>query len=124
MSIFAKLTYNDALLANEQSRLASLYAFAAMLVLLMGGFVAVTVSRRVSRPIEQIAADVDAIAGGDLDHEIRPVGGYELSRLAEKTGVMVDQLREQIRQREVSEQRFSDLVQLLPQAVFEADRDG
>ncbi len=124
MSIFAKLTYNDALLADEQNGLALLHVFSGLLVLLTGGLLAVTVSRRVSRPIEQIAADVDAIAGGDLDHAIRPVGGYELSRLAEKTGVMVDQLREQIRQREVSEQRFSDLVQLLPQAVFEADRDG
>ncbi len=124
MSIFAKLTYNDALLADEQGRLASLHVFAAMLVLIMGGFIAVMVSRRVSRPIEQIVADVDAVAGGDLDHAIRPIGGFELSRLAERTGIMVDQLKDQIRQREASEQRFSDLVQLLPQAVFETDLEG
>ncbi|MEN6342964.1 MAG: ATP-binding protein [Methanospirillum sp.] len=124
MSIFAKLTYNDALLADEQSKLAFVNIFAALLVLFSGGLLAVTVSRRVSRPMEQIAADVDAIAGGDLDHGIRLVGGYELSRLAEKTGVMVNQLKEQIRQREASEQRFSDLVRLLPQAVFETDLDG
>jgi len=124
MSIFAKLTYNDALLADEQRKLAFMNIFAAMLVLLSGGLLAVTISRRVSRPMEQIAADVDAIAGGDLDHGIRLVGGYELSRLAEKTGVMVNQLKEQIRQREASEQRFSDLVRLLPQAVFETDLDG
>jgi PAS domain S-box-containing protein len=95
-----------------------------MLVLLTGGLLAVTVSRRVSRPIEQIAADVDAIAGGDLDHAIRPIGSYELSKLAEKTGVMVDQLKEQIRQRTESEQRFADTVQFLPQAVFETDLEG
>ena len=79
MSIFVKLTYNDALLADEQNGSHRVNAFAALLVLLTGGLLAVTVSRRVSRPIEQIAADVDAIAGGDLDHAIRPVGGYELS---------------------------------------------
>ncbi len=98
--------------------------FAALLVLLTGGLLAVTVSRRVSRPIEQIAADVDAIAAGDLDHEIRPVGGYELTKLAEKTGVMVDRLKDQIRQRKASEQRFSDLVRLLPLGVFETDLEG
>jgi PAS domain S-box-containing protein len=124
MSIFAKLTYNDALLATEQDRLAALHALAALLVLLTGGFLAVTVSRRVSRPIEQLVDDVDAVSAGDLDHAIRPVGGYELSRLAEKTGVMVEQLREQIRQREASEQRFADTVRHLPLAVFETDRDG
>ncbi len=124
MSIFTKLTYNDALLADEQNRVGLLHAFAAMLVLLSGGLLAVIVSRRVSRPIEQIAADIDAVAGGDLDHPIRPVGGYELSLLAEKTGAMVGELKEQIRQREASEQRFADTVRRLPQAVFETDRAG
>ena len=124
MSIFAKLTYNDARLADEESQLASLHAFAALLVFLTGGLLAVTVSRRVSRPIEQLVADVDAIAGGDLDHAITPVSGYEFSTLAEKTAVMVDRLKQQIRQREASEQRFADLVRLLPQGVFETDLAG
>ncbi len=124
MSVIAKLTYNDGLLADEQTALASVHALAALLVLLTGGLLAVTVSRRVSRPIEQLVEDVDAVAGGDLDHAIRPVAWYEFSTLAEKTGVMVDRLKEQIRQREESEQRFSDLVQLLPLGVFETDLDG
>jgi PAS domain S-box-containing protein len=123
-SRFAKLTYDGLLLADEKNRVASLHAFATLLVLLTGGLLAASIARRVSRPIEQIAADVDAVAAGDLDHAIRPVGGYELSRLAEKTGVMVEQLKEQIRQREASERRFADTVQLLPQAVFETDLEG
>jgi PAS domain S-box-containing protein len=124
MSIFAKLIYDDALLAAQENRLAFMHTFAALLVLMTGGLLAAAVSLRVSRPIEQIAADVDAVAAGDLDHPIRPAGGYELSRLAEKTGVMVAQLREQIRQREASERRFADLVQLLPLGVFETGLDG
>jgi PAS domain S-box-containing protein len=124
MSLFAKLTYDDALLAAEQNGIASLHALAALLVVVTGAFLAVTVSRRVARPIEQLVEDVDAVAGGDLDHAIRPVNWYEFSALAEKTGVMVGRLKEQIRQREASEQRFADLVQLLPQGVFETDLDG
>ncbi|HOT94897.1 MAG TPA: ATP-binding protein [Methanoregulaceae archaeon] len=124
MSIFAKLTYNDTRLAGEVERLGLVHGFAALLVLFSGGLLAVMVSRRLSRPIEQIAADIDAVAGGDLDHPIRPAGGAELSRLAVRTGMMVDQLKEQIRRREASEQRFADTVRLLPQAVFETDRSG
>jgi PAS domain S-box-containing protein len=124
MSIFAKLTFNDALLADEENRLASLHALAALFVLLTGGLLAVTVTRRISRPIEQLAQDVDAVAAGDLDHPIRPVAWYEFSELAEKTGVMVERLRGEIRQREASEQRYTDLVQLLPLGVFETDLSG
>ena len=124
VSVFAKLTYDDGLLAATLARLAALYAFAGLLVLLSGGLLAALVSRRVSRPIEQIAADVDAVASGDLDHQIQPVDGYELNWLAEKTGVMVGRLRDQVRQREASEQRFTDLVRLLPLGVFETDLEG
>lgn len=124
MSIFAKLTYNDSILSGELTQLAFLHGFIAMLVLILGGLIAFMVSRTISKPIEQFAADVDAIAAGDLNHTIRPVHGYELSNLAEKTGVMVERLKEQIRKREASEQRFMDLVQLLPVGVFESDLDG
>lgn len=124
MSIFAKLTYNDNLLADEQDRVGSLHGLAAVLVILTGAFLSITVSRKMARPIQQLVEDVDAVAGGDLDHAIRPATWYEFSTLAGKTAVMVDRLKEQIRQREASEQRFVDLVQLLPQGVFETDRDG
>ncbi|NLW76474.1 MAG: hypothetical protein GXY18_08640, partial [Methanomicrobiales archaeon] len=124
MSIFSKLTYDDSLLSGELRQLAILHGFTAMLVLLLGGVIAFMVSRRISKPIEQFASDVDAIAAGDLNHTIQPVHGYELSNLAKKTGIMVERLKEQIRKREASEQRFMDLVQLLPVGVFESDPDG
>ncbi len=124
MSIFARLTYSDALLAAEQDRVALLHSFSALLVLLTGGLLAVAVSRRLARPLEQLVEDVDAVAAGDLDHEVRPAPWFEFSTLAERTGVMVDRLRDQIRQREESEQRFAETVQLLPQGVFETDLEG
>ncbi len=124
MSLFAKLTYNDALLAHELDRVAILHAFASILVLFSGGLVAVMVSRKLSRPIEQLVDDVDSIASGDLDHPVRPVSGYEFSSLAGSIRVMVDQLKEKIRECEINEKRFADLVQFLPQGVFEADTNG
>jgi len=124
MSIFSKLTYDDSILSGELRQMALLHGFTAMLVLLLGGFIAFMVSRKLSKPIEQLAADVDAITAGDLNHPIRQVQGYELSNLAEKTRIMVERLKEQIRKREASEQRFMDLVQFLPIGVFESDLDG
>jgi len=68
--------------------------------------------------------DVDAIAGGDLDHPVHPVPGYEFSTLAESIRIMVERLKDHIRQCEAGEARFIDLVQLLPQGVFETDPLG
>jgi PAS domain S-box-containing protein len=124
MSFFVKLVYDDTRMTEEQAALALQHAVAALLVLVSGGLLAVTVSRRVARPLEQLVEDVDAVAAGDLDHPIRPVAWHEFATLAEKTGIMVDRLKEQIHQREASEQRFEDLVRLLPVGVFESDREG
>ena len=124
MSIFAKLTYNDALLQTELDRLAIQHVFATLLVLLSGALIAILISRKISAPIEQLVSDVDAIASGDLDHPIRPVSGYEFSSLAGSIQVMVDRLKAQIQECRINEKRFTDLVQLLPQGIFEADIAG
>ncbi len=124
MSIFAKLTYNDALLTGELDQLKLLTTFSAVLVLLSGGLLAIAVSRKISRPIERLVADVNAIAGGDLDHPVSHVYSYEFSALEQSIQIMVDRLKEHIRQCEASEKRFMDLVQLLPQGIFETDLEG
>ncbi|HIH27916.1 MAG TPA: PAS domain S-box protein [Methanoregulaceae archaeon] len=124
MSIFAKLTYNDDLLATEMNRLRLLHALAGLLLLSSGALIAIVVSRKISRPIEQLMEDVDAIAGGDLDHPVHPVPGYEFSTLAESIRIMVERLKDHIRQCEAGEARFIDLVQLLPLGVFETDPFG
>ncbi|MFA5296172.1 MAG: ATP-binding protein [Methanoregulaceae archaeon] len=124
MSIFARLTYNDALLASEMNRLRLLHALAGLLLLSSGALIAIVVSRKISRPIEQLMEDVDAIAGGDLDHPVHPVPGYEFSTLAESIRIMVERLKDHIRQCKAGERRFIDLVQLLPIGVFETDPFG
>ncbi len=123
-SIFAKITYNDALLTSQLNQLAIQHALVAALVLFSGALIAILVSRRISLPIEQLVEDVDTIASGDLDHAVRPVTGYEFSILAERTQVMVEKLKEQIRECEINEKRFMDLIQFLPQGVFETDITG
>jgi PAS domain S-box-containing protein len=124
MSIFAKITYNEGLLASELSQLRMFSALFAAVVLLSGGLLAVLISRKLSRPIEQLVEDIDAIAGGDLDHTVSHVSGYEFSTLERSIRMMVERLKEQLRKCEVSEKRFMELVQLLPQGIFETDLQG
>ncbi|HOT03115.1 MAG TPA: ATP-binding protein [Methanolinea sp.] len=124
MSIFAKLTYDDAMLKRELDHIGILNGFAAFLVILSGGLIAMMVSRKLSRPIERLVEDVNIIAEGDLDHAVRPFPSLELSNLSGSIQVMVDRLKAQIRQCEASEERFMDLVRLLPQGVFETDLNG
>jgi len=123
-SIFAKISYDDALLAGELEKLALLHGLAAVLVVFSGGLVAMVVSRRVSRPIERLLEDVDRVAAGDICHPIRPAPGYELSLLAESIQAMIDRLRAEMYQCRVSEERFVNLVTLLPVGVFETDLSG
>ena len=59
--------------------------------------IAFPVSRRITRPVREIADDVNRIAAGDLDHQIRISTGTEFSRLEEGIGTMVDSLKEYIR---------------------------
>lgn len=124
MSLFAKITYDDEKLGQELNRLALMHGFAALLVILLGGLIAVMISRKISRPIENLVEDVNTIAGGDLDHSIRPVAGLEFSTLSGSIQVMVDRLKAEIRQCKVNEERFTDLVNLLPLGIFETDLSG
>lgn len=124
MSIFAKLTYNDELLARELQQLALMHGFAAVLVVLSGGLIAIMISRKISRPIESLVGDVNTIAGGDLDHPIGSAPGSEFTALSESIQVMVNRLKEKMRECKVSEERFMDLVNLLPLGIFETDLSG
>lgn len=124
MSIFAKITYDDEMLEQELNHIALIHGFAAILVILLGGLIAIMISRKISGPIENLVDDVNTIAGGELDHAIRPVPSLEFSTLSASIQVMVDRLKEEIRKCQVNEERFTDLVNLLPQGVFETDCMG
>ncbi len=124
MSLIAKVTYDDEKLGKELNQIAFIHGLAAVLVILLGGLLAIMISRKISQPIENLVDDVNTIAGGELDHAIRPVPGLEFSTLSASIQVMVDRLKAEIRQSKVTEERFTDLVNLLPQGVFETDCIG
>jgi PAS domain S-box-containing protein len=80
--------------------------------------------RRLTGPIEKMVQDVNTIASGDLDHPLTPPVGQDLITLEESISAMVERLKSQINQCQASEKRFMDLVELLPQGIYEADLSG
>jgi PAS domain S-box-containing protein len=80
--------------------------------------------RSLTRPIEKMVQDVNIIASGNLDHPLTPPPGQDLITLEESISAMVERLKSQINQCQASEKRFMDLVELLPQGIYEADPSG
>jgi two-component system sensor histidine kinase AtoS len=66
-----------------------------VVTLLLGGFAAAVVARRISRPMQQLAEGAAAISRGELDLQFEPTTDDEIGRLAVAFNHMAAQLRQQ-----------------------------
>jgi len=98
LAVVAALAYSLEGYHAAKNALLLRYGLLTALSLLFAGIVAFFISRRVARPVRMIAEDVDAIAQGDLNHEIRETEGRELERLETSIRAMVTRLKADIRQ--------------------------
>ena len=119
-----ELTYTDQPIQDALESNVIYYFLFGLIALVACALVVVIFIRWITLPIRKMVDDVDRIAGGDLDHPLTPPVGAELIQLEESISTMVAGLKDHIRQHQVSEKRFMDIVQLLPQGVFETDLDG
>ncbi|NLM29924.1 MAG: HAMP domain-containing histidine kinase [Methanomicrobiales archaeon] len=115
----AGLTYTTALLGARIAAARLNRIIVVLFVSLAACCIAILVSRRITRPIQEIVHDVDRIAGGDLDHPIQVSAGTEFARLSESISVMVTALKENIQRLRESEEalrerdaRLDDLVRV------------
>lgn len=102
MSVIAELTYSDSLREAILSRISVFYFLVAAGAVLMGLLLSFWASRFLTRPISDIVGDVDMIARGDLDHQIRSMDVREFSRLEQSITLMIRRIRaatEEIQQR-------------------------
>jgi PAS domain S-box-containing protein len=123
-SLILELTYTRANINQALQGVILSHFGIAVVAILLSSLLALLLSRHLTRPIDTMVEDVDAIAGGDLDHPVSHVSGYEFGVLERSLQLMVDRLKSHIRMCEVSEKRFMDLVQLLPQGIFETNLQG
>jgi PAS domain S-box-containing protein len=123
-SRIVELTYTDHPIHDALEESALYLLSLGLFALIICGLLTVFIIRILIHPIEKMVEDVNKISDGDLDHSITPPIGAELIRLEESITRMVGKMRDHIRLSESSEKRFMDLVQLLPQGIFEADLNG
>ncbi|MFH1804428.1 MAG: methyl-accepting chemotaxis protein [Pseudomonadota bacterium] len=112
----AETSFADA--ASRAETVQTVFVLVALVVIVMAVVVSVFVSRRISRPMTNIATLIDRIAGGDLDLEIRgQQRGDEIGVVARSLAVLQSQsveaetLRSEREQaREIERQRQRELV--------------
>jgi PAS domain S-box-containing protein len=124
VSRIVELNYTDRPIHDALTSSIKYYLSLGLIALIGCALLAFIAIRGLTRPIGRLVEDVNIIAEGDLDHPLTPPFGAELIRLEESISTMIARLKGNIRQCEASEKRFIDLVQLLPQGIFETDLHG
>ncbi len=81
------------------------------------GLVLTVLIHRILRPLSKITSGIERIGRGDFSHRIEVRGGDELAQLANSYNEMALSLRE-------TTAHYRDLVETMPVAVFEFDRNG
>jgi len=119
MSLVAQLTYDVGMQNAEIHNLFTSHLAITILAIAMGVFVAYGSSRYISRPINEIVEDTTIIAGGDLDHSIRPTMGMEFGKLEQSINIMVARLKDTIRKQKESEDRIKEYTGHLEEMVAE-----
>jgi len=104
VSQIVELTYNTTPLDTQLAEMWFGHTILAVFASLIACCIAFPASRRITRPVREIVDDVNRIAAGDLDHQIRISTGTEFTRLEEGIGTMVDSLKEYIRRLRESEE--------------------
>ena len=68
-----------------------------LLIMLVAAAISWMVSRKISRPIEEMKQGAELFAGGDLTYRLSVMGSEEMARLAEAMNQMAGQLDERIK---------------------------
>jgi two-component system phosphate regulon sensor histidine kinase PhoR len=88
---------------------------AALIMVALAAILSLFVSRRISRPLEEMTEGAERFARGDLGHRLPIPGSLEMRRLAESMNQMAAQLNDRIRtisrQRQQLEAVYSSMVE-------------
>jgi PAS domain S-box-containing protein len=106
-SRIVELTYSNDQIRRTLQDLVFFHLQVALLALVFSSIGAVIISRHLTRPIEGIVRDVDAIAKGDLDHTVSSSPAHEFRVLEESTNTMVRTLKETISKLQESESHLT-----------------
>jgi PAS domain S-box-containing protein len=123
-SLIVELVYDTAKVQRDTTDILFSHLFLAAIALLISLALAIFVSRRLTRPVRGIVADVDRIAGGDLDHTISPTVGKEFSGLEESINTMVGTLNTTITKLADKEKQYRSVVEDQNHTIIRVSPDG
>lgn len=117
MSMVAQVVYSTAGLKAGLANLMTTHLLIALLAIFTGIIFAFFTSYFISRPVNEIVADIEQIAGGDLDHQVRGGSGTEFTRLRQSINTMAVTLKGNINQIRKSEEKIKCYSENLEEMV-------
>ncbi|PWR71614.1 hypothetical protein DK846_12225 [Methanospirillum lacunae] len=131
MSLVAEITYHNNRLEDKLNRILVNHLILALIIIICGMLLSVQLSRRITRPIEDLVEDVDRVACGNLDHTIRTGASIELRSLQESTIRLVSSIRTLVydlkKEKEKllqSEERYRKVVETQAELICRFKPDG
>jgi HAMP domain-containing protein len=117
-SRIVEITYNTQMINDALTRLLLFHLLVAVFAILPGCLLALFISRRVTRPIQEIVSDADSIAHGNLDHHIRDMENREFAVLGTSINTMVDSLNSASRKVKDDAIFQKEMITQLPVGIF------
>ncbi|MGB8309124.1 MAG: PAS domain-containing protein, partial [Methanoregula sp.] len=118
MSRIVVLTYNTGLVQDDLNHLVFVHLLFGGFAVGVGCFIAFLFSRRIIRPIEDIAHDADLISNGNFDHRIGTTDEREFRILEKSINTMVDSLNSATKKLNDEEIFHRDLIDQMPVGIF------
>jgi signal transduction histidine kinase len=117
-SRIVEITYSTREINEALARLLIFHLLIALFAIIFGCLLALFISRRVTRPIQEIVSDADSIARGNLDHHIRPMENSEFAILGTSINTMVDSLHSASRKMKDDAIFQKEMITRLPVGIF------
>ena len=118
MSRIVELTYDTGRLKDAINHLVFINLLFGGCALIIGCVLAYGLSRRMTRPIAEIAHDADIIASGDFEHRIGTTQAREFVILEKSINTMVDSLKDATRRLNDEEIFHRNLIDQMPVGIF------
>jgi signal transduction histidine kinase len=117
-SRIVEITYNRDLIRKALDRLLLFHLLTGTAAIIIGIVIAFFLSRWITRPIQEIVADIEIVSHGNLDHRIRPTENLEFAILESSINTMVDSLRNAFQKMEDDKIFKNEMIDQLPVGVF------
>ncbi|MCU0858961.1 MAG: HAMP domain-containing protein, partial [Pontiellaceae bacterium] len=98
--------------------------YGGALAMLLAALLSLFVSRRISRPLEQIKQGAERFASGDFSNRLHSIGSVEIDSLAETMNEMAAQLQERLETVSSERNQREAILSSMVEGVLAVDTDG